>query len=78
MSEHYRRGRNWFAAIGVLFMVMAGIVIARQLVIWGPEFVWEFTINGDVTNEKVSAGMLGFGAFLVIWGLGGRGDRRLS
>ena len=41
-SEYYRRGRNWFSAIGVMFCVMAGIVLVRQLVIWGPEFVEEF------------------------------------
>ena len=71
MSHEYtRRGRNWFSAIGVLFMVMAGIVLVRQLAIWGHEFVWEFIINGDVTNEKISVGMLGFGAFMVVWGFG--------
>ena len=48
--EYYRRGRNWFSAIGVLFCVMAGIVLVRQLLIWGPEFVEEFLLNGEITN----------------------------
>ena len=67
-SEHYRRGRNWFTAIGVMFIVMAGIVLVQQLLIWGHEFVLEFLINDQLTNEKVSIGMLGFGAFMVLWG----------
>ena len=52
--EYYRRGRNWFSAIGVLFCVMAGIVLVRQLLIWGPEFVEEFLLNGE-TRDKSSS-----------------------
>jgi len=66
--EYYRRGRNWFSAIGVLFCVMAGIVLVRQLLIWGPEFVEEFLLNGEITNEKVSFAMLGFGIFMIALG----------
>ena len=66
--EYYRRGRNWFTAIGVLFSVMAAIVLVRQLLIWGPEFVGEFLLNGEITNEKVSFAMLGFGIFMVALG----------
>ena len=66
--EYYRRGRNWFSAIGVLFCVMAGIVLIRQLLIWGPEFVVEFLVNGELTNEKISFAMLGFGIFMIALG----------
>lgn len=66
--EYHRRGRNWYTAIGTLFLVMAGIVLARQLVLWGPEFVGEFLFNSEVTNEKVSFGMIGFGIFMVLLG----------
>ncbi len=68
--EYYRRGRNWFTAIGTLFSVMAGIVLIRQLLIWGPEFVGDFLLNGEITNEKVSFAMLAFGIFMI--GLGFR------
>lgn len=67
-EEYYRRGRNWYTVIGIMFMIMAGIVLARQLLLWGPEFVAEFLLNADVTNEKISAGMLGFGAFMIAMG----------
>lgn len=63
-----RRGRNWFTAMGVLFIVVAGIVIFRNLFIWGPEFVWDFFISNEITNEKISAGMIFFGGFLLYLG----------
>ncbi|MCY4490161.1 MAG: hypothetical protein OXC46_01705 [Thaumarchaeota archaeon] len=66
--EYYRRGRNWHTAIGTLFIVMAGIVLARQFALWGPEFVLEFLLNAEFTNEKVSLGMIGFGLFMIAWG----------
>ncbi len=66
--EYYRRGRNWFTAMGVLFSVMAGIVLIRQLLIWGPEFVGDFLLNAEITNEKVSIGMLAFGIFMIALG----------
>ena len=67
--EYHRRGRNWFTAMGVLFSVMAAIVLIRQLLIWGPEFVEDFLLNGEITNEKVSIVMLGFGIFMIALGL---------
>ena len=66
--EYYRRGRNWFTAIGTLFSVMAGIVLVRKLLIWGPEFVEDFLLNGEITNEKVSIAMLTFGIFMIALG----------
>jgi len=69
MSEEYhRRGRNWFTAMGTLFSVMAGIVLIRQLLVWGIEFVEEFLFNSEITNEKVSVAMLGFGIFMILLG----------
>jgi len=69
MSEEiYRRGRNWFTAIGVLFCVMGGIVLIQQLLIWGIDFVEEFLFNGEFTNEKVSVAMICFGIFMIALG----------
>ena len=66
--EYYRRGRNWFTAIGALFLIMAGIVLVRQLILWGHEFVFDFIINNEITNEKISLGMIVFGAVMVALG----------
>jgi hypothetical protein len=54
--------------MGVLFIIMALIVIARNLIIWGPEFVLDFFLSADVTNEKISVGMLVFGGIMIILG----------
>ena len=69
MSHQFRRrGKNWFTAMGILFIIMALIVIARNLIIWGPEFVLDFFLNSEITNEKISAGMLVFGCIMIILG----------
>ena len=68
MKGNYKRGRNWFTAMGVLFIVMAGIILIRNLLIYGPEFLVDYFISPQVTNEKISAGMIGFGAFLIFLG----------
>ena len=74
--EYYRRGRNWFTAIGVLFCVMGGIVIIQQLLIWGVDFVEDFLFNGEFTNEKVSVAMLGFGIFMIALGFSKHEQKR--
>ena len=66
--EYYRRGRNWYTAIGALFIIMAGIVLVRQLLIWGPDFMTDFLLNSEITNEKVSFAMIGFGIFMIVLG----------
>ena len=38
MSREYsRRGKNWFSAMGILFIVMASIVLVRNMILWSPE-----------------------------------------
>ncbi len=66
--EYHRRGKNWFTAMGILFIVMALIVIIRNLLIWGPEFVVDFFVSAEVTNEKISAGMLVLGVLMIVMG----------
>jgi len=65
---YYRRGKNWFTAMGALFIIMAGITLVRQLILWGPEFVLDFLINSEITNEKVSFGMIAFGSVMIALG----------
>ena len=65
---YYRRGKNWFTAMGTLFIIMAGITLVRQLILWGPEFVFDFLLNSEITNEKVSFGMIAFGSIMIALG----------
>ena len=68
MGSKYRRGRNWFTAMGILFIVMAAIILVRNLLIWGPEFVLDFLKSSEITNEKISMTMIGFGGLLIFLG----------
>ena len=68
MKYGYKRGRNWFTAMGILFIVMAGIILGRNLFIYGPEFLAYYFISPEITNEKISAGMIGFGTFMIFLG----------
>lgn len=69
MSPVYRRrGKNWYTAMGVLFIIMASIVLVRQVILWSSDFVLEFLLNSDITNEKISMGMIGFGVFMIVVG----------
>ncbi|MDE1845109.1 MAG: hypothetical protein KGI10_07265 [Thaumarchaeota archaeon] len=65
------RRRNWFTAMGVLFIVVASIAIIRDLLIWGPEFTVDFFTSSDITSEKISIGMFGIAGFLIVLGLRG-------
>ena len=69
MSREYsRRGRNWFSAMGVLFIIMAAIVLIRNMILWSPEFALDFLLGPDITNEKISVGMIALGLILIGWG----------
>ncbi|MEO9295176.1 MAG: hypothetical protein ABI347_06220 [Nitrososphaera sp.] len=80
MREHgERRGRNWMTAMGILFMVVAGIIAIRNLVLYyidssagliedgTQKFLDNFT-NAQITNEKFVVVMIAIGAFLLFWG----------
>ena len=54
--------------MGALFIIMAGIVLVRQIILWSPDFVVEFLFNSEITNEKVSIGMIVFGIFMIVMG----------
>ena len=57
MSHEYsRRGRNWFTAMGVLFIVMAGIIIVRNMILWSPGFFYDFLVlmSDDTRKFPVS------------------------
>ena len=68
MSQYPRRCRNWYSAMGVLFIVVGGIVVIRDVLIWSPEFVLDFVMNSEITNAKISLGMFVFGGILVVIG----------
>jgi len=69
MSEEYpRRGRNWFTAIGVLFMIVAGITLVRDIIIWSPDFMVDFIFDSNINPQKTSLAAIAFGMFMIILG----------
>lgn len=67
------------SAMGILFIVTAGIILIRNLVLFNIEhsvgliedstqrFLDNF-INGQITNEKFAIAMIAAGGFLLYWG----------
>ena len=51
-----------------MFMVVAAVTLARDLIIWGPDFVIQFIFNSEINPQKVSLGAISFGIFMIIWG----------
>ncbi|MDI1495962.1 MAG: putative membrane protein [Cenarchaeum symbiont of Oopsacas minuta] len=74
--EFRRRGKNWHTAMGLLFIVSGTIVLVRQILIWTPDFVFDFILNSEFTNEKVSIAMLGFGVILIAIGMRDTNEQR--
>ncbi len=69
MNQLYpRRGKNWYSAMGILFIVMGVIVMVRNILIWSPDFVLDFLLSSEITNEKISIGMFAFGGILLFLG----------
>ncbi len=69
MSEEYpRRGRNWFTAIGVLFMIVAGITLVRDIIIWSPDFMVDFIFDSNINPQKTSLAAIALGIFMIILG----------
>ena len=69
MSEEYpRRGRNWFTAIGVLFMIVAAITLVRDIIIWSPDFMVDFIFDSNINPQKTSLAAVAFGIFMIILG----------
>ena len=69
MSEEYpRRGRNWFTAIGILFMIVAAITLVRDTIIWSPDFMVDFIFDSNINPQKTSLAAVVFGIFMIILG----------
>jgi hypothetical protein len=42
--------------------------LVRDIIIWSPDFVFEFFFNSEINAQKVSLGAIAFGAFMIILG----------
>jgi hypothetical protein len=66
------RQKEWMFPLGTLFIVMATIILIRNLIListeLGPEFFVNNFFNSEITNEKFSVLMYGIGLALVYFG----------
>jgi hypothetical protein len=69
-TEYTKRGRNWLTAMGVLFLVVAAVTLVRDIIIWSPDFVFQFFFDSEINAQKVSLGAITFGVFMVVLGFG--------
>lgn len=60
--------KNVFTAFAVLFFVSAAIIPIQNLVVWGPDFVYDFYTSNEFTAEKLSIGVIGLGFVMLFVG----------
>ncbi len=72
------RRKEWMFPLGILFIVMASIILIRNLILISTEFGAEFFVdnffNSEITNEKFAIVMYGIGLTLVYFGKRKRQD----
>jgi hypothetical protein len=59
--------KNWVSAMAVLFAIVATIILLRNIALWGIEFVLDFMINNELTNEKFVLAMYGISIILFLY-----------
>ena len=57
--------KNVFTAFAVLFYDSAAIIPIQNLVVWGPDFVYDFYTSNEFTAEKLSIGVVGLGFVMI-------------
>ena len=66
------RRKEWMFPLGILFIVMATIILLRNLILITTEFGFEFFIDNffssEITNEKFAIVMYAIGLILVYFG----------
>lgn len=66
------RRKEWMFPLGILFIVMATIILLRNLILITTEFGFDFFIdnffNSEITNEKFAIIMYVIGLILVYFG----------
>jgi hypothetical protein len=66
------RRKEWMFPLGILFIVMATIILVRNLILITTEFGFEFFIDNffssEITNEKFAIVMYAIGSTLVYFG----------
>ncbi len=59
--------KNWMSAMAILFAIVATIILLRNIALWGIDFVLDFMINDQLTNEKFVLAMYGVSIILLLY-----------
>lgn len=59
--------KNWMSAMAILFAIVATIILLRNIALWGIDFVLDFMINDQLTNEKFVLVMYGVSIILLLY-----------
>lgn len=59
---------NILTAFGVIFLITSVIVPIQNLIVWGPDFVYDFYTSSEITSEKLSIGVMIVGGMLILLG----------
>ena len=72
------RRKEWMFPLGILFIVMATIILIRNLILISTELGADFFVdnffNSEITNEKFAIAMYGIGLILIYFGKRKRKD----
>ena len=64
--------KEWMFPLGILFIVMASIILIRNMILITTEFGFEFFVdnfsNHQITNEKFVIIMTAIGVILIYFG----------
>ena len=59
---------NILTAFGVIFLISAAMIPIQNLIIWGPDFVYQFYTSSEITSEKISIGVIILGISFILLG----------
>lgn len=66
------RNKEWMFPLGILFIVMATIILIRNFILISTELNIEFFMdnffNSEITNEKFAIAMYAIGLVLIYFG----------
>ena len=66
------RRKEWMFPLGILFIVMATIILLRNLILISTEFGFDFFVDNfyssEITNEKFTIVMYAIGLILIYFG----------
>jgi len=68
MSKTKKYKPSILTSFGVIFLISAIIIPIQNVIVWGPDFVYDFYTSSEITAEKVSIAVMIVGIVLILVG----------